>query len=231
MIEKTVCGACGSDLAPVGSRFCPSCGSALEVPANEIPMAAAQAVMISEAEPSTVTYDEPTIAVPATASVPQASPSGNAPNGSSNVPSREGANFFVHPTAAMLEQAPRSGATGGILFSSDNMRGKFTMPKEIHAGNILGSTRIDASRADFVHPVTTIHAGEILGSLTLTVPVGVRFKSQGWGILGNFSGPKQYHATVHAQEDAPLIILNGASILGNVQVKVNERCPPLQIVQ
>ena len=239
MIEKTVCGACGSDLAPEGSRFCPSCGSALEVPENEIPVATALPIVVQEAEPSTVTYDEPTSSAPSPKTQTQTVPetitttsvsSSSPPSAAKNTPSREGANFFVHPTADMLERAPAYGASGGILFSANNMRGKFTMPQEITAGNILGATRIDASRADFVHAVTTIHAGTILGSLTVVIPAGVRVAAKGLGVLGQFSGPKQRHASVSAQDPAPLIVLNGASILGSVCVKVNEACPPLTIV-
>ena len=143
--------------------------------------------------------------------------------------SMEGANYFLNPTDEMLQRA-RTQAMGGILFiETSGSAGKFTLAKEIGVGRILGGDKIDLSRADFVHPITTITAGTILGGLKVIVPRGVRVETRGLGILGGFKGLS--NQTVHAGEQAPLVIIQGLSILGGVKVTLNEYVPPLKIIK
>lgn len=153
-----------------------------------------------------------------------------APPSSPEATSDDGAVFFLHPTQKMLETASSCGLTCGLLSSADNMRDKYTMPKNIQTGNVMGGTRIDASRADFVHGVTKIRACTIMGTVTLTVPAGVRVETRGCGILGSFSGPER-DASTGAQMPAPLMVINGVSLLGTVNVEVNEDCPTVKIVE
>merc|ERR1719232_2096049 len=138
-----------------------------------------------------------------------------------------GATYFKSPTADMLQQARHTrGSGGGVLFITIpiDFRGKFTVPKSIKLGHILSGDKIDLSRADFVHPVTNINAGEILGGLEVSVQM------KGIGILGDFRY-RHRGQTVGAEQDAPLIVLTGFSLLGGVEVKVNESVPPVRVVQ
>ena len=130
----------------------------------------------------------------------------------------------------MLQQAADMDAMGGILFLMLNPKkgGKFTVPRTIHAGQILTGSKLDLSRADFVHPSTTIYAGTILGAFHLTVPRGVRVEARGLGILGAIQGLSSQ--TVHAGQDAPVVILSGVAILGGIVVHVNEKVPPVRVV-
>ena len=140
--------------------------------------------------------------------------------------------FWKNPTEIMLERASSYQAMGGILFigASGCTKGKFTLPKTIHCGQILTGNKLDLSIADFVHPVTTILVGTILGGFKLIVPRGVRVETQGFGILGGFKGLRSQ--TVHAGEvdNAPLIVLQGAAILGGAKVVVNDSVPPVQVI-
>ena len=139
------------------------------------------------------------------------------------------ANYFLNPTQEMLKRT-QVDAMGGILFIGTwGSGGKFTLAKEIAVGRILGGDKIDLSRADFVHPITTISTGNILGGLKVIVPRGVRVETRGLGILGGFKGLDSQ--TVHAGQDAPLVIIQGLAILGGVKATINHDAPPLKIVK
>mmetsp|Transcript_10021 Transcript_10021/g.23425 ORF Transcript_10021/g.23425 Transcript_10021/m.23425 type:complete len:203 (-) Transcript_10021:320-928(-) len=142
------------------------------------------------------------------------------------------ARYFKNPTSDMLESALQTQKTsGGVLFVTlpTNYRGKFTVPKSIKAGHLLSDDKIDLSYADFVHPVTKITAGAILGGLKVVVPKGVRVEMQGIGILGSFEY-RHKGQTVGVDHDSPLVVLKGFSILGGVDVKVNESVPPVRVM-
>ncbi|KAL7535331.1 hypothetical protein ACHAXR_006424 [Thalassiosira sp. AJA248-18] len=143
-----------------------------------------------------------------------------------------GAAYFKNPTADMLQQAKHMQSfAGGVLFLMvpTNFGGKFTVPKSIKAGHVLSGDKMDLSRADFVHPVTKINVCEILGGLEVIVPRGVRVQMKGIGILGGFEY-KSRGQTVGAEQDAPLVVLSGFSLLGGVEVKVNTSVPPVRVV-
>jgi zinc-ribbon domain len=235
MLSKTVCSNCGADNAPDGARFCPSCGLGLSNSRDEIPMAAATplnddplpiaSVSATSVEPSTVTFDEPPMAPGTDQQHPQPSYTTESPG--ENIYC---ANYFLNPTSDMVERA-QTQAMGGILFigTFGLLEGKLTLAKEIAVGRILGGDKIDLSYADFVHPVTTITTGTILGGLKVIVPRGVRVETRGLGILGGFKGLNGQ--TVHAGQEAPLVVIQGLSILGGVKVDLNERAPPLRIIK
>ena len=238
MIDKTVCSLCGSDLAPVGSRFCPSCGCRLAgagegsegaVSASNVPMAQAEPIV----DVSTVTYDEATqLHIDSdTANQQQedlhSDSKSQTPSQPAPTATADSATYYLHPTPEMLQRSQHR-TVGGVLFIETSVpRGKFTLAQNIHAGTILGGISIDTSHANFVHAITTIHVGTILGSVKLTVPRGVKVETYGLGILGGFASPIQAN---DATQVAPLIILRGASILGDVRVQVNQSCPPIKIV-
>ena len=212
--QKVICDACGATV-PEGARFCPQCGHNL-VSSDNPPMASAIPVVIDEdpgiAGPdytSTVTTDAAIVG---------------------EVPATSGAMYFKNPSPEIL-QASDTRALGGVLFiGTSNQRGKFTFPKTIHVGQVLNGQKIDCSVADFVHPVSTINVGNVLGSLKLIVPRGVRVEAKGLGILGSFKGLSYGDATVHAGEDVPTIIIQGLTILGGVNVKVNMDVAPLRVI-
>jgi hypothetical protein len=242
MVEKKLrCDACGSHSAPEGARFCPNCGVNLMVGGDSsgVPMAAAVHI-----------DDEPEIHVPVSATTsstftsppsyhqhhddtPAASATGyhhhSTTTPSSSETETEGALFWKNPSPALLARAT-SQIEGGILFiqTPNYTKGKFALAKTLNVGHILSGTKIDLSRADFVHPVSTIYTGTILGGVKVIVPRGVRVETHGIGILGEFEGMRSQ--TVNAGQDAPLIVVNGLAILGGVKVIVNDSVPPVRIV-
>jgi len=239
MVEKKLrCDGCGSDSAPEGARFCPNCGVNLTLgdDGSGVPMAAA------------VHIDEPEIQVPSSGTTNSAAfPSSSSHNDHDNpasasstgypaaaasyaeTESTEGALYWKNPSPALLARAT-SQTEAGILFiqTPNYAKGKFALAKSLSVGHILSGTKIDLSRADFVHPITTIHAGTILGGVKVIVPRGVRVETNGIGILGGFKGMQSQ--TVNAGQDAPLIVINGLAILGGVKVIVNTTVPPVRIV-
>lgn len=244
MLSKTVCSNCGADNAPDGARFCPSCGSGLPLSSDEVPMAAATPLNLNDTstvtvtatsavpEASTVTFDEePVVHASAATAFPSPPPAAATASATTN---EEGtmyaANYFLNPTGDMLAQATTEGR-GGILFiesCGSRSSGKYTVPKEIASGRILSGDKIDLSYADFVHPVTTISTGTILGGLKVVVPRGVRVETRGLGILGGFKG---LNNTVHAGQEAPLVVVQGLAILGGVKVSLNRDAPPLRVIK
>ena len=276
MINKTICNACGSDLAPEGSRFCPNCGSPLPVNTNNNGDANASTttasssqqphIPLAQAEPvvdvSTVTYDEATTTTTTTPVVytnegdashhsennnndaqhqPAATPhrmNSPPPSSSKNNNNNNGcALFYSNPTPEMLQRSQQR-CIGGVLFiETSGLKGKFTMPREIHVGQILGGVHMNASAATFVHAVTTINVGAILGGVKLTVPRGVKVETAGVSILGTFaSSPattvdeSSSSTSFAAAPQYPTILVRGATILGAVHVKVNHDCPPVQVI-
>lgn len=141
--------------------------------------------------------------------------------------------FWKNPSSVMLERAANYTAMGGILFIGNSCRthqGKFTLPKTIHCGQILKGNKLDLSRADFIHPVTTILVGTILGGFKLVVPRGVRVETTGFGILGGFQGLSSQNVNAGQVDDAPMVVVQGMAILGGVKVTVNHEVPAVQII-
>ena len=158
-----------------------------------------------------------------------------------------GALYFKNPSPEMIAKS-NSQVSGGILFiQGPSVGGKFTVPKTLNVGHILSGEKVDLSMADFVHPITTIYVGTILGGIKIFVPPGVRVETSGIGILGGFKGvndgcshrrsrsscsSRNLHShQPHAGQDAPTIQVTGLSILGGVKVIVNDKVPPVRIVE
>lgn len=145
---------------------------------------------------------------------------------------RQSAMYFKNPTQEMIEQSYHtSKISAGIMFiqSPRNFKGKFTLAKSVTAGHIMSGDTIDLSMVDFIHPVTKIMVSALMGGVHVIVPRGVRVQTNGLGIMGSFRGIRSGQ-TVHAGQDAPLVILNGLAIMGGVDVRVNEDVPPVRII-
>ena len=232
---------CASADSPQGAKFCSNCGFRLNITDDDdVPMA--PAVPVADGTfpiPSYVSSSEggapiEEVQVP---HHPERSRLGFDPFVASAItmpPLEEAmasAVYWKNPSQAMLESANTKHMGGVLIIQTPDLKGKFTVAKQIHVGQILQGCKIDLSVADFVYPVTTIMAGAILGSLSVTVPRGVRVECQGVGILGTF-GSLKGGQTVHVGqiEDSPLLVIKGAAILASVSVKLNEYVPPIRVV-
>ena len=227
--HKLLCNVCGSTSAPEGSRFCPDCGNNLGVPNDNNnndnlnpPMAAAVPVVIDEEERVNIAVMNSTVntdgAVAATPVV-----------GSQQSNGMMSAMYFKNPSSEMLRQTSSNSAYGGVLFIEMSCpKGKYTLPKFVHVGQVLNGQKLDLSYADFVYPITTISVGTVLGGCKVIVPRGVRVETKGLGILGGFKGLSS--TAIHAGQDAPTLVVQGVSILGGVKVTVNTNVPPVRVV-
>ena len=212
--HKLLCNVCGSTSAPEGSRFCPDCGNNLAVSNNtdnttNPPMAAAIPVVIDEEE-ERVNIAVMNSATPVVGTSP--------PHQSTNTTGIMSAMYFKNPSSEMVRLTSSNSAYGGVLFiqmSCPNRR-KFTVPKNVHVGQVLNGQTLDLSYADFVHPITTISVGTVLGGCKVIVPRGVRVETKGLGILGGFKGLSS--TAIHAGQDAPTVVVQGVSILAGVKV-------------
>lgn len=118
-----------------------------------------------------------------------------------------------------------------IKMGTGSFHGKFTVAKTIFAGHVMSGDTIDLSLADFVHPVTKIRAFTSMGHVTVIVPRGVRVQTAGVGILG-FHGSLRpgSRSDFSADQDTPLVFLEGCAIMGTAEVQVNEKVPPILVV-
>jgi hypothetical protein len=142
-----------------------------------------------------------------------------------------GAMYFKHPSPEMLARANNRDFNLGILFvETTERKGKFTVAQSIDVLCILGGSTIDLSIADFVYPTTTIRViPNVLSGLKIKVPRGVRVEMQGIGILGGMKGLKTQN--IHVGQDGPVLIVQGVTVLGSVQVIVNDSVPPVKVVE
>lgn len=94
-------------------------------------------------------------------------------------------------------------------------KGEWVVPQNFNAVAILGGVEIDFREARFAERVVTVHAVAILGGIEITVPEDVTVHVSGVGILGGFDhGP-----TGEGPPGGPEIVINGAAILGGVEVR------------
>lgn len=221
MIEsnKTTCSACGCTSAPDGSRFCPDCGTNLSVESEEIH-----------------TMDTPTAtALPISAVGPSSTVTPSSLDrsvGADESPSKvNGALYFKNPSSVIMGRSKKFDVNLGVLFiGTANPKGKFTVPKCLAVVSILSGSRIDLSVADFVHPVSKIRVlPSVISGLLITVPRGVRVETRGIGVIGVVRGLNTQN--VHVGEEAPLLVVQGLTMLGWIEVNVNKNVPPVTIVE
>lgn len=113
---------------------------------------------------------------------------------------------------------PSSNGAFAIL-GGFSRKGDWVVPKEFSAVAILAGGEIDMREARFAEPVVTIHAVTFMGGIEITVPEDATVEVTGVGIMGAF----EHIARGEGQPGGPKIIINGAAIMGGVEVR---RRPP-----
>lgn len=101
------------------------------------------------------------------------------------------------------------------ILSGHVRKGEWVVPANFNAVAILGGVEIDFREARFAERVVTVHAVAVLGGIEITVPDDVTVRVNGVGILGGFEDG----ASNDGPPGAPEIIINGAAILGGVEVR------------
>ncbi|MFF8970564.1 DUF1707 domain-containing protein [Streptomyces sp. NPDC014995] len=99
------------------------------------------------------------------------------------------------------------------IFSNSVRRGRWRAGRRIHAYAIFGSVEIDLSEALFEYQQVVIKAISVFGNVEVRVPENVSLRGTGGGVLGNF----EVDTLDSADPDAPVVYIDGWSVLGNIE--------------
>eukprot|EP00438_Fugacium_kawagutii_P031362 Skav216008 [mRNA] locus=scaffold833:218355:224330:+ [translate_table: standard] len=113
--------------------------------------------------------------------------------------------------------------------------GRWVPEEEIAASAYLGGSTVDFSQALFKYPVITMRSTAFWGSVTVIVPPNVAVEQDGSAILGGFGdtgGIWTNSNTLGASStNAPVTLrIVGTALMGNVNVAVNHRAKPAQVL-
>ncbi|WEH39912.1 DUF1707 domain-containing protein [Streptomyces sp. NBC_01218] len=123
--------------------------------------------------------------------------------------------------AATSSYAYDAGAADGdaeklvAVFSSATRKGRWRVGGRTHAFALFGSVEIDLTEALFAQRLTVIDATSIFGNVEVKVPENVTLRGSGTGIFANF----EVVNTESADPEAPVVVVNGYSVFGNVEAK------------
>ncbi|HYP46650.1 MAG TPA: DUF1707 domain-containing protein [Propionibacteriaceae bacterium] len=134
-------------------------------------------------------------------------------------------------TADLLPQAPSIAGAGVPVATSgepDRMtsvltevkrHGPWRVRRRSYATVFLGGLRLDLTQATFEAPVVEINITQVVGGVTLRVPIGTTIRDETTAVLGDTSirgiGP--------ANPACPTIVLKGTNILGDIKVRGPKR--------
>jgi len=143
-----------------------------------------------------------------------------------------GAKYYKNPPAELLAEAERNQNVGGFAYmNSSSKGGKFIVPKKINVTQfVTGDIELDFSLAEFVHPTTEIAVKDFLGGTEITVPKGVTVNTNTAQFLSDNGNNQAADSTVEVVNN-PIINVRGFSILGGVEVEINEDVPAITIVE
>lgn len=133
----------------------------------------------------------------------------------------------AHPRRAAAADSPAPGrpTPGAIpvqpdenvvaVFSSAMRRGRWRPGRRTHAYAIFGSVEIDLSEAIFEYQQIVIKAVSVFGDVQIRVPENVSLRGTGGGVLGNF----EVSPLDSADQEAPVVYVDGLAVLGNVEAR------------
>ncbi|MET9803427.1 DUF1707 domain-containing protein [Streptomyces sp. NPDC006368] len=101
------------------------------------------------------------------------------------------------------------------VFSSTTRRGRWRIGRRTTAFSLFGNVEIDLTEAFFAQRLTTINATSVFGNVEVRVPENITLRGSGSGVFGNFEV-----VTAEAVDpEAPVVVVNGFSVFGNVEAK------------
>ncbi|MEE1756324.1 DUF1707 domain-containing protein [Streptomyces sp. SP18CS02] len=101
------------------------------------------------------------------------------------------------------------------VFSSSTRKGRWRVGRRTNAFSLFGNIEIDLTEAIFAQRLTTINVTSILGNVEVRVPENISLRGSGTGIFGNF----EVVNLESADPEAPVVVVNGYSVLGNIEAK------------
>lgn len=131
------------------------------------------------------------------------------PEEMSIIPGRTEDDLVINPHAG-----PAPDTSLVAIFGSFERRGTWTAPGEIGAYCVFGSGDMDFTGATLTAQVTTINALALFGGLKIYVPFGMDVRSEAAGVFGEVKV-----ATGQPRVGAPQLIVKGAAIFGEIEIK------------
>ncbi|MCX4819114.1 DUF1707 domain-containing protein [Streptomyces sp. NBC_01142] len=101
------------------------------------------------------------------------------------------------------------------VFSSSTRKGRWRVGRRTNAFSLFGNIEIDLTEALFEQRLTVINATAIFGNVEVRVPENISLRGSGNGVFGNFD----VHTLEAADPEAPVVVVNGYSVFGNVEAK------------
>ncbi|MGW0554686.1 DUF1707 SHOCT-like domain-containing protein [Streptomyces sp. NPDC002926] len=101
------------------------------------------------------------------------------------------------------------------VFSSSTRKGRWRVGRRTNAFSLFGSVEIDLTEALFEQRLTVINATSIFGSVEVRVPENISLRGSGTGFFGNF----EVRTLEAADPEAPVVVVNGYAVFGNVEAK------------
>ncbi|WP_190154989.1 DUF1707 SHOCT-like domain-containing protein [Streptomyces litmocidini] len=101
------------------------------------------------------------------------------------------------------------------VFSSTTRKGRWRVSRRTNAFALFGNIEVDLTEAIFAQRLTTINATSIFGNVEIRVPENISLRGNGSGVFGNF----EVVTLEGADPQAPVVVVNGYSVFGNVEAK------------
>ncbi|MEW2546058.1 DUF1707 domain-containing protein [Streptomyces sp. NPDC047002] len=101
------------------------------------------------------------------------------------------------------------------VFSSNVRKGRWRIGPRTNAFSLFGNIEVDLTEALFAQRETVINATSVFGNVEVRVPENISLRGNGTGIFGNF----EVRTLEGPDPDAPVVIVNGLAVFGNVEAK------------
>ncbi len=107
------------------------------------------------------------------------------------------------------------------VFAESNRQGPWSVHKITYANVLLGSVTLDLTEATFPERTIEVNCTQLLGQITIRVPLGTTVRLETANVLGDAS-------VKHIGEPdpaRPTVVVRGTNILGEVSVRGPKRPP------
>ncbi|WP_113906329.1 DUF1707 domain-containing protein [Aliidiomarina celeris] len=104
------------------------------------------------------------------------------------------------------------------VLSNGERTGAWVVPRVITVVGVLGASKLDFSDAVFQHQHVTIRVRNVLSSLDVLVPESVNVTTS----ISNFVSTSEHSAPNMGGKQAPMITIEGWSVLSSIDVKVKK---------
>lgn len=125
------------------------------------------------------------------------------------VPARRSSADLAEPAAERLV----------AIFGNESRKGRWPVPARLEARAVFGDCHIELQDTTLPHPVVTIEATAIFGSVTILVPEGVEVRLTGTAVFGS----KESKLRGIAPPGGPVLVVRSRVVFGSVTVRPPKR--------